>query len=463
MKKAALELDKRRANVTQGNALARSAQQMTLYEKRLVYIAIASITRDQTDFATTDIPVVELERLFGVNTKAIYKVARETALSLLERTILIGGDAEGWTAFQWVSRARYVPAHKHPKGVSSLQITFHEDLKPYLLQLRDNFNSVPLLELLSIPSFNSARLFEVLYHDSFRGQKAFLTYEIDDLKKRIGLEGKYAKFKDFRYVLDRAQADLMAYTGLSFSYTGIQQGRSYTQVRVRVKPNADYTPPGSAPQIHKEVSVEDAPNDDTLRLCAELAAAGFTQNALETVAKYGLERVRSNLTLAVKKAKEAARSATPIRNLGGLIAYMIQHDVAGKDAQTQKVDAKGLTAQKVRELAALLKNAFEADLQEASRHLLGALGDDDLGELHDIMRVELNKLTISQLDKQNWQGASYEAALNATLYGKRRHLFPEHLHSLNAWVGREELFSEYTEKERERIVSEASTLIQADG
>lgn len=462
MSEPAHGLDKRRANVTQGNALARSAQQMTLYEKRLVYIGIASISRDQTDFATTDIPVVELERLFGVSTKAIYKIAKETALSLLERTILIGSDVEGWTAFQWVSRARYVPAHKHPKGVSSLQITFHEDLKPYLLQLRDNFNSMPLLELLSIPSFNSARLFEVLHHDSFRGQKAFLTYEIEDLKKRIGLEGKYAKFKDFRYVLDRAQADLAVHTGLSFSYTGVQQGRSYTQLRVRVTPNPNYTLPGKVLQAPKEVLPGEAPDDTTLRLCAELTAAGYTQDALETITKYGFERVSSNLALAEKKAKEAARSATPIRNLGGLIAYMVQHDVAGRNVEAQKVAAKGLTAQKVKELAALLKNVFETDLREASSRLRATLSEDELGELHDIMRVELNKFTLSQLDKQNWQGASYEAALNTTLYQKRRHLYPEYLQGMTSWKGYEELLGEYSEAERERIIAEAKTLIQAD-
>jgi plasmid replication initiation protein len=66
-----------------------------------------------------------------------------------------------------------------------------------------------------------------------------------------GLEGKYAKFKDFRYVLDRAQADLTAHTGLTFSYTGVQQGRSYTQLRVRIMPNPTYTLPGKEPKHPK--------------------------------------------------------------------------------------------------------------------------------------------------------------------------------------------------------------------
>ena len=458
MAKSAQVIDRQRANVTQGNALARSAQQMTIYEKRLIYVAIASISRDQADFVTTDIPVVELERLFGVNTKAIYKIAKETALSLLERTIHIGSDSEGWTAFQWVSRARYVPAHKHPKGLSTIQLTFHEDLKPYLLKLRADFNSIPLLELLSITSFNSARLFEVLHHDSFRGQKTFLTYDIDELKKRIGLEGKYAKFKDFRYVLDRAQADLAANTGLTFSYTGLQQGRSYTQIRIRITPN-QATNVGEEMKVVDGVGIERVADDNVLRLCAELTEAGYTQDTLEAIKKYGLERVRNNLSLGQKKAREAGKSATPIRNLGGLIAYMIQHDVASKATEVQRVDARGLTAEKLRELAVLLKEVFEVNLREASEGLGVLLSEDELGELHDIMRVELNKFTISQLDKQNWKGPGYEAVLYTMLYQKRRDLFPEQLQSVSAWAKNEELFAEYSEDERDRIIEEASKLI----
>lgn len=450
-----LEIHKRKATVTQGNALARSAQQMTLYEKRLVYIAIASISRDQTDFVTTELPVTELERLFGVNTKAIYKIAKDTALALLERTIMIGNDADGWTAFQWVSRARYVPAHKHPNRTATLQITFHEDLKPYLLQLRDNFNTVPLLQLLSIPSFNSARLFELLHHDSFRGQKAFLTYDIEDLKKRIGLEGKYAKFKDFRYVLDRAATDLAAHTSLCFSYTGIQQGRSYSQLRFRVWPNPDYAPPAAVGELRELDPIEE-PDEATRELVRKLSAAGYTQHALEAIAKYGFERVKNNLALAEKKASEAARSATPIRNLGGLIAYMIQGDVAGKEVEAQAAAAEGLTGQRVRELAALIKDAFEADLREASIDIEADLTENEFGELHDIMRVDLNRFTVAQLDKAGWKGAGYEAALHTTLYQKRPELFPEYLQNLGAWAGFKELLGEYSETERARIMTEAS-------
>ena len=101
---------------------------------------------------------------------------------------------------------------------------------------------------------------------------------------------------------------------------------------------------------------------------------------------------------------EAARAATPIREFGGFIACMIQHDVARKEVEAQKVAAEGLTPHKVRLLATLLKDAFEADLQEASARLQETLSDDDLGELHDIMRVDLNRFTLAQLDEIGMEG-----------------------------------------------------------
>lgn len=467
MAETVLHLNKRRASVTQGNLLARSVQpQMTVYENRLIYVAMAAISSDQTEFFATEIPVTGLEKLLGINTKMVYKVAEDTVQSLLERKALIGSDVEGWMDAPWFSRAGYVPAHKHPKRVSTIQLTFHKELKPYLLQqhLRQqqgDFNTIPLRELLSIPTFTSARVFEVFYHDSTGGQKAFLTYDLEDFKKRIGLEGKYAKFGDFRYVLERARIDLAAHTSLTFSYVGIQRGRGYAQIRFQIMPNANFMPlkeTSQTPLIDAHDTVVDG---ESLRLEGELRAAGYTRDPSTTIAEFGTERVRNNLISAQNKAREAANSSNPVRNLGGLIAYMIENDIASKYEQAEEEESHALSAQKLEQLAMLLKDGFEADFHKASGRLQAGMNEADLDELHDIMRVELGKFTLAELDKQNWQGASYEAALNTVLYQKRRYLFPEPYRNLLAWTNHEGLFSEYSSEDRNLIVGAARALLHS--
>lgn len=438
---------------------------MTVYENRLIYVAMAAISRDQADFFTTEIPVTSLEKLLGINTKMVYKVAEDTVLSLSERTALIGSDAEGWMDAPWFNRASYVPAHKHPKRVSTIQLAFHKELKPYLLQphllqQQENFNTIPLRELLSIPTFTSARVFEVFYHDSSGGQKAFLTYELEDFKKRIGLEGKYTRFGDFRYVLDRAQIDLAAHTKLTFSYVGIQRGHGYAQIRFQIMPNTSYTSLEATLHAPAGSGQDTTTGDKPLRLEDELRAAGYTLNPSATIAKYGTERVRNNLLRAQEKALEALTSSNPVRNLGGLIAYMIENDIASKYAQDDGGKPHTLSTQELHQLATLLKDSFKADLCRASGRLQAAMTEAELDELHDIMRVELGKYTLAELDRQNWQGPSYEAALNAMLYQKRRSLFPSPYQNLATWTNQEGFFSNYSSDDRDLIIGAARALLQ---
>jgi hypothetical protein len=464
MAEKVLHLNKRRASVTQGNLLARSVQQqMTVYENRLIYVAMASISQGQTDFFTMEIPVTGLESLLGVNTKMLYRVAEDTVQSLLERTVVIGSDAEGWADSPWFSRVGYVPAHKHPKRVSTIQLAFHKDLKPYLLPYllkeQDSFNSIPLGELLSIPTFTSARLFEVFYHDSFKGQKAFLTYDIDDLKKRIGLEGKYANFGDFRYVLERARADLTTYTSMAFNYVGIQRGRGYAQVRFQVMPNTSYVPITKGPNLRADKLEGVSIDDEIFQLEHDLKTAGYKKDPAAMIAKYGVDRVRNNLLGAQKKAREAATSSSPVRNFGKLVDYMIQNDITGTYKRNTEGESQALNSHKLYQLATLLKDSFETDLKGTGARLRAAMNEAELDDLHDVMRVEVGEFALALIDKHGWQGATYEAALSTVLCQKQRVLFPEHYKDLAAWTEHEKIFSEYSLEDRNQIIEAAQALL----
>jgi Initiator Replication protein len=102
--KPLFELEKRL--VTQGNPLARSAQQMDILEKRLVLFAISQLQWDQDDFTTVEIRMTNVVQALGKKNKNIYKLAQTSARGLLKRTIFIGDEDGGWTEFQWVSEMK---------------------------------------------------------------------------------------------------------------------------------------------------------------------------------------------------------------------------------------------------------------------------------------------------------------------------------------------------------------------
>ena len=199
--------------------------------------------------------------------------------------------------------------------MACIELKVHEKLKPYLLQLRRDFSIIPTEQLLSFESFNSMRLFEVLYTASYAGERSELVFDIEDLKLRLGLDGKYDRFKDFRYVLDKAQAEFKQYTCLSFSYRPEKVGRKYRRVHFAILKNEVFKPRVQLPaSLAKRVKRE----SDTEQLMRELQARdalreiGWAQDAERTIQRYGAQRVVDIVAYARKLAGKAEAAGRPI-------------------------------------------------------------------------------------------------------------------------------------------------------
>jgi plasmid replication initiation protein len=443
-----LSLQAEHATVTQANLLARAANEhLTLYENRLIYLIMAAIPGRQASFSEAEIAVADLKRLLGVHSKAIYKLTEDTVLSLRERRVTIGSDREGWFSAPWFQDVAYIPAHKHAMRTSTVKLTFHNDLRAYLLrpmleQEKLQYNTMSLKELLNIPTYTSARLFEVLFHDSFGARKTPLIYDIDDLKKRLGIVGKYPKFADFRYILDRGMQDLKAWTRIEYEYAGIRHGLAYDQVRFDVKHNLTYRPEFS------EVAIE----EDVDSLAKHLKLMGYIGDAHQAVEKYGTERVRRNLLVAQKHIADAFRGAQPIKDPGWLISYMIEHNSAERQTHDQARAREGLNAQQMQEIAAVLETNYEAEVREISNVLIKEMSDTELERLHNLMRAELDRLTLTQLYRHNWTGAVYEAAVSSVIYQKQRFLLPARFQTFAAWATYEGLLSAFSLEEQGEII-----------
>ena len=450
----------KRITVRQANALATSAQQMDLNEKRLILIAMSRIGQRDTELLKHQIAITELQRWYGGDA---YRAAKRAATGLLSRKIYIEGEDGSWLNFQWTTLAKYIPAHKHPEGVACIEIKLNEELKPWLLQLKERYNSAPLSMLLPIPSFNSERLYEILWHDSHAGEKNFLTYDILRLKVMLGLadkdgkDEKYKNWKDFKYVLDRAQDDFGAYTNLRFSYQGIRHGRSYKQIRFVLSLNQ----PTALPVPDLAPPAEPKRDPTILQLAKELEEAGYLQNPYEAIDAHGADYVGETLRLARDAERKASQSNKPIYNLGGLIVHMLKSGVARRKQAfpAGESQARALSDTEVKRLAETLVTAFSNSRAEHAQALWKRLDHEEQASFMDIMRVELDSMTLRMLDGSNWQGSSFESACNTFMYESRPEEFPEPLQELGAFIEFEGLLTEFGEATRERIIEEARELL----
>jgi hypothetical protein len=332
-----------------------------------------------------------------------------------------------------------------------------------LLELKERFNVIPLLELLPMASVNSQRLYEVLWHDSFKGQKQFLTYNLDQLRFQLGLRTsqevkgrevwieKYASWRDFQKVLKRAQADFLEHGSLSFDYEGISQGRTTTQVRFRISRKQDNANSETGGIKDPILEVQKG------QLAARLEAAGYHQDALQAVETYGLDVVDMALKLALEAERTGARSAKPIYNPGGLIHHALKSGLAKR--RLMKPDMAAEPKSSPRQLARALVEAFTAARHSFAASLWDTMSPDDQRNFPGIMQIELSAFHVAQLDKNNWEGALFESSKRELLLSLYADELPDELVDIERFAEHQQFLKDYNPKLSAAVLAECKVLL----
>lgn len=443
--------------VTQANPLALSRQEMGILTKRLLVLALSDISKEDLTLEPIRITAWEYAQLFNISGKSIYSRIEESARELLEQTIQIKEPNGDWVMFQWVSEARYDNGREAGQ-MAAIEIKIHDRLKPYLLQLRRDFSIIPTDQLLSFESFNSMRLFEVLYTASYAGERNQLIFDVDDLKLRLGLDGKYERFKDFRYVLDRAQEEFAAYTSLAFDYEPHKVGRKFQRVSFSIRRNDVFQPRVRLPASLASRVAKSADKEQLLR---ELQAAdalrdiGWTQDPERSVARHGAQRVLDLVAYARVLQERSERAGRPIFNLGGFVNSLLQQGV--EPPKQDVAEASGpqpLNREQARAIATTIADAMHRARRQLAESAWDDLNRDQRDLVHTLMQATVHRFTLERLEADGWQGALYEASRMDVMTTHNFLTLPPHLQDLASYLKTYDPLVEYGPEERAKILAE---------
>jgi len=241
--------------VTQANSLALSAQKMTLQEKRLLLLVISHIRKDDDNFKHYHLAITAIKEYLELTDSGFYSKIDGISTKLLTRVIHIKSKTGRWDKFQWVSKCTYFPKDESPIGVACLRIRLHEDVRPFLLQLQEQFGSIPLRQLATIRSEKSIRLAEILYAKCQKFKIKRVYFKLTDLKSSLGLtpptttKSSYPNFFDFkRKVLEKAKIDCAEKSPIIFTYETEKKGKKVVGLYFNIEKNKQHTtiklPPG---------------------------------------------------------------------------------------------------------------------------------------------------------------------------------------------------------------------------
>lgn len=450
--------------VTQANALALSAYEMTLLEKRLLVMGIAKIDVKKVEKLHVRVYVNEYNHTFGGTTHSNYQRLKDGAKQLLQRVVYVEQGGGEWEMYQWVTFAHYMPGSKSEDG-AYIDMTFNDKLGPFLLDLKENFNTYALDKIAHLQSVYSVRLYEMLLHTSFGGRIPRLEFDLDDLKFRLRVKfseknkviDRYLNFKDFRTrVLEQARRECDENTDLSFTFATRRQGRRISKVIFLVKTKREVAEGGPIEPLGARPGRSLSP--DIQELAILLREVNYVGNIEEIVNEYGVEYVRRTVEIARKVERDAASSSKPIRNLGGLIQHLLKSGVAREDSK--RLDGgRAPTVGEIDRLARMCVDALSHARTEHAEHVWEFMTEEERDRVHDLMRIELSKFEVKQLNKASWQGPTYTTCRNKILFSHHAELYPKSHATVAAFVAEEGLLGEFGEKVQHEIISVAEELM----
>lgn len=222
----ASELDTYR--VYKSNYLVEACYRLNLEEQRLMIACIAQIDSRPENY--TDQPIIKVNAtdyadIYNLNMKNAYTQLKAATDSIYERDIKIKNDATGT-----LTRVRWVSSVQYQKNKGCVTLSFSPEIKKYLFALTQRFTSYRLVDVASLKSSYSIRIYELLMqHKSMK--KTGRLISLDDFRKMLDIENKYAMFADLKKrVLEPSVKELNKSTDLSVSYNTIKDGRKIVAI-----------------------------------------------------------------------------------------------------------------------------------------------------------------------------------------------------------------------------------------
>lgn len=212
--------------VVKHNSLIRSRYDYTLAELRLVISIASMIEAEDEDFREYRVQAKEFAELVETKHKDEYGRIKELGEKLLSKPLRIP-TKDGFAVCNWFAWFEY------KKGEGAIVCSFHPNLKPYMLQLKEQFTKYKLENILKFKSPYSIRLYELA--KSWEAKGGF-EYSVDELRDIMGVAGKYKLYNDFkRYIIERAIREINKLSDIRLSYREKKLGRKVSDMVFTVK------------------------------------------------------------------------------------------------------------------------------------------------------------------------------------------------------------------------------------
>lgn len=238
----------------------------TQQQKILLYL-ISQLDSKDNDFAPYRFSISEFCRVCGIHAESgkNYRDLKDAILGIRNQGFWLSLPDGRMRTVAWIRDAEIDP------GNGTISILLHDDMRPFLLQLKRNFTTYELIYTLHFRSKYTIRMYELIksihYHEQETYQREFT---IEELRDRLGVV-KYPEYRDMKKrVLLPSIEEINEYSDKTVSMEEVKRGRKVLSIIFSIETKETLEVIRIRDQIDKSLGLD--PNQMTL--WDQLEAAG---------------------------------------------------------------------------------------------------------------------------------------------------------------------------------------------
>lgn len=221
-------LELRNKTVVKANELIQKSRfNLSLQQQKVVLYLISQIQPTDTEFKLYEFNINEFCKVCGIDNTSgknyadLKQAIKDIAQKVLWITLPNGKDA----TIRWIEKA-YIDSKR-----GMIEIRLDEDMKPFLLQLKDNFTAYEIIYTLHFKSKYTIRLYELIKSIHFHELRQYeRTFQIDELKRMLGAE-TYTLYKNFKLrVLTPSVNEINEYSDKTLSFIENKKGNKVVSI-----------------------------------------------------------------------------------------------------------------------------------------------------------------------------------------------------------------------------------------
>jgi hypothetical protein len=351
---------------------AKYKDNMSFWEFMIFGKMCTMIAPEDQDFKEYTIYIKDLIGLLGITDGGgVYKYVLDAASRLLDKRIIVSYKDD--TGRRMVLETNLVAGFSKPEKLVKnepvfINITFHPQLKPFLLQLQRDFTKVDLRNYKFLRTGTSIRLYHLLKQYYGRRQHN-VEVPLDELKEMLGVSNKYELYGHFKAaVLEEAQKRLIETTDISFVYQEVKVGKKVAAIIFHIKENvAGHTLVDELPRM-LPIKVSQSSTSFSKTLPVIVANAPVIANDIENLARNTWQVSAKMWQSLIEKYDEAAlRQAVAVTQKaleGGKVK-----DAAGFFVQAVRngyLDTEGGKVAKQKQIKATIEQQKVAEVNQQS-------------------------------------------------------------------------------------------------